>query len=158
MRIYISRLRSLGPRLSRQDEQLLAVTCWRVWLMTLGLSNRRVIVDPEKKVIRIQGRILWFFARKKRVKFEHIRAIAYGYTDVGSLDIYTVGLKLISRDDDYRHLFRLVGECTPVADGFWADSPHWGRHRVGYSGTQDIEARTFVDLLSALTGKSIEPP
>jgi hypothetical protein len=126
--------------------------------MTLGLSSRRVVVDPEEKLIRIQDRILWFFARKERVQFADIRAIAYGYAERGPLDVYTVGLKLIGKDD-YRLLFRLVGLRPYVNEDetFWADSSAWRQFPVEFSGTQDIEARTFVDLLSELTTKSVEP-
>jgi hypothetical protein len=40
---------------------------------------------------------------------------------------------------------------------FWADSSAWRQFPVEFSGTQDIEARNFVDLLSELTTKSVEP-
>ena len=164
---FVSRLFSFGPRIFKENDQLHAVTGWRVWLMTLGLANRLVIVDPVKKVLRIHDRILWFIPKARRFKFDHIRAVAYGYSDANSFggfnfvrdtyDFFSVGIKLHGDSDIHQHLFRFFGEGSFVNEGPFPDWWYWEEYLTDVAGTQESESRRFVDLLYRMTRTTIEP-
>lgn len=167
MALFASRLLSLDPRIRKRGKQLHATTGWRTWLLTLGLCDRAVVVDPAARVVRIRDRVCWLFPRRRRVRFDHIRAVAYGYSDpnaVGGLnfardtfDVFTVGLKLHADRDDYRHLFRFVGEGSFINDG---PLPNWfylGEYVFDAEASQEGESRAFVTVLARLTGKPVEP-
>jgi hypothetical protein len=162
-----SRLFSIGPRFSKDRGVLRAVTGWRVWLLTLGLANREVIVNPDRQVILIRDRRFWFFPSKKTIKFSHIRAIAYGYSDqndFGALnlardtfDVFRVGLKLHGDYDNYQHLFRFMGEGSFVNDGPLPDWFYWEDYLFDLEGTQTAESKLFVELLMKMTKARLEP-
>ncbi|MFO0935597.1 MAG: hypothetical protein U0798_03660 [Gemmataceae bacterium] len=168
MPLLTTSLLSFGPRIHRVRNQLHAVTGWRVWLMTLGLSNRRVVVDPDQKMLRIHDRILWFFPKKRSFKFRHIRAVAYGYSDQSggsifslahdSYDVFSVGIKLHGDDNTYRHLFRFLGDGTFVNDSYYPDWWYWEEYLTDCEGSQERESRRFVELLlKMIGGATIEP-
>ena len=143
------------------------MTGWKVWLLSLGLVNRRVVVDPEDRVIRVFDHVLWVFPRTRRYRFDQIRAISYGYSDVvafggfnlvrDSYDLFTVGLKLHDESDPYRHLFRFWGDGTFVNDGPTPNWWYWQEYLWDAEGTQESESRHFVDLLFRMTKTTIEP-
>ncbi|MBX9578971.1 MAG: hypothetical protein K2X87_01570 [Gemmataceae bacterium] len=167
MALFTSRLLSLGPRIRKAGGKLHAVTGWRVWLLSLGLCNRAVVVDPAARAVFIRDRVCWFFPRRRRVRFDHIRAVAYGYSDPNAFgglnlardtfDVFSVGLKLHADGDDYQHLFRFVGEGSFTNDG---PLPNWfylGEYVFDAEGAQEGESRAFVTVLCRLTGKPVEP-
>lgn len=167
MALWTSRLFSIGPRISRQRGRLWIVTGWRTWLLTVGLANREVIVEPERKVLRIRDRIFWFFSRKRTIKFSFIRAIGYGYSDEAefgglnmarnTFDIYRVGLKLHGDYDNQLHLFCFMGEGSFTNDGPLPDWFYWEDYLFDVAGDQCSESRLLVELLMKMTGAPLVP-
>jgi hypothetical protein len=165
---FSSGLFSRGPKISWSGEKLVAVTGWFEWVVTLGLRNRRVAVDPERERVFIRDRVFWVFTRRRSIRFGLIRAVAYGYSDGAMLgprwsaretyDVYDVGLKEIGPDPVVHHLFTFAGLGTFVNDGVMPDWWYWQERLVDVSGRQGIDSREFVEALSALIGKPVEPP
>ncbi len=58
---------SLGPRIEKSGETLIARTSFGQALIYLGLFRRRVEVDPARRVISIQDRYFWLFPRERSV-------------------------------------------------------------------------------------------
>ncbi len=170
MALFVSRWYSLCPRLHKDEGQLRAVTGWRVWLMTLGMAYREVVIDPRKRTIRVHDRVLWLFSWTRKARFERVRAVTYGYTDENSfggfnkvrdtLDIFKVGLRLHAKggSDEHWHLFRFMGDGSFVNDGPFPDWLYWDEYLFDVSGTQQRESRVFVDLLARMIGTEVTPP
>jgi hypothetical protein len=84
--------------------------------MTLGMWYRRVTVDVVQKEIAMRSHWLWVFARSRRIPFESVAAVTYGYSDLSrggdlvgahdSVAVFAVELRL--RDDREVHLFTLA--------------------------------------------------
>jgi hypothetical protein len=116
--------------------------------------------------VRIERRVLWVFVKRRRIPFDWIRAVTYGYADWSfsqwfaqafhTLDVFRVGLRL--KDDTERHFFTFFGEGTFKNDSVWADWVHGEKFFVDLSGTQERESRVFVELLSKLIGVGVVPP
>ena len=77
----VSGLLSLGPRIRKDENRLIAVTGWRVGLLTLGTMLRRVEVDAASKTVLIHSRYLWLFQHTRSLRFRDIEAVTYGYSD-----------------------------------------------------------------------------
>jgi len=155
---------STCPRVRKCNGRLIAVTAWRLRIMTLGCMYRKVIVDPKKEEVVIARRYFWAFARRRRIKFAGIAAITYGYQDLAanswswahdSVDLFSVGLRLHSGDE--RHLFHFYGDGTFENDGPWPDWLYWDDYLFDTSGTQQRESKAFVDLLSKMIRVPVIP-
>jgi hypothetical protein len=158
---------SICPRVAKQRGRLIASSAWRFRVLTLGLLQRQVIVDPKEQVVIIRRRVGWFFRQMRRIRFSWIKAIGYGYSDVSgnstwtvwgtykTADNFTVQLKLHGGDDV--HLFYFYGEGPLNNAGPLPDWFYWDDYLLDLSGTQAQESRTFVELLSRMTGAPIEP-
>jgi hypothetical protein len=159
------RLLSIGPRIQKLNDKLLASTARHVQLISLGLCLRHVVVDPQKRELTIAGRYLWFFQSQRRVKFGDVEGVTYGYQDWAmgsildsahdSLDLYSVGLRLYDGDD--LTLFHFFGDGAFTHDGTWPDWMYWDQYAFDMSGTQDRDSRLFVDLLSRMIGVAVMP-
>jgi hypothetical protein len=153
-------LLSIGPRLEKRDGQLIARTCWRVWLAFLGSYERRLTVDPKRQNISIFRRYLWFFRRTKEIPFHSVKAVLYRYTDVSgntnwawwgqTYDHFTVGLQL--HDFEEVNLFHFFGEGTFVNNTRLPDWLFWEQYVTTVSGTQEQESRAFAELLQHMIG------
>jgi hypothetical protein len=163
---------ALCPRLSRRKGRLIATTAWRLRVLTLGALYRQVIVDVKERVVVVRGRYFWFFKRARRIRFDHIKAIGYGYSGVAASDWYdgwnwhgvwtrkpadnfTVQLKLHGGGDV--HLFSFYGEGAFENVGPLPDWFYWEDYLFDLSGTQTQESRAYVELLSRMTGAPVEP-
>jgi hypothetical protein len=163
---FVSRLFSICPHVNKQGNRLVASTAWLVRILTLGWLYRKVLVDPEKKEIRIYRRYFWVFPRRRRIRFAAVEAVTYGYEDWApdasyswshdSVDCFAVGLRLL--DGEELHLFYFYGDGTFSNDGPWPDWLYWEEYAFDSSGTQEKESRAFVELLSKLMGVSVVPP
>jgi hypothetical protein len=157
---------SICPRLSKRNGKLVAATAWRVRILMLGWLYREVIVDPKREALTIYHRYFWAFTGRRRLPFDAIEAVTYGYQDWAagaswswahdSVDLYSVGLRL--RDGDEVHLFYFYGDGTFRNDGPWPDWLYWDDYVFDTSGTQERESRAFVELLSKMMGVSVVPP
>ncbi len=158
------RFLSLCPRIRKEEDRLVASTPWRLRLLTMGAYLRTVVVDPDRKQIVIRRRLLWFIVRKRRVPFDAVRGVTYGYRDMtpggswmwahDSSDLFHVGLKLDSLDKV--HLFSFFGDGTFHNDGPLPDWLYWDNYLFDMSGTQERESRAFVELLSKMIKAPVE--
>lgn len=160
------RLFALCPRLTKNEERLIASTAWRMRIGLLDAVYRRVIVEPSARKLTIAGRYLWLIHRKREIPFNKIQAVTYGYDDMAmgssfsyshdSSDWFTVGLRLV--DDSEMHLFYFIGEGTFNNNGPLPDWMYWSDFAFDVSGSQEQESRVFVDLLSKIIGVKVVPP
>lgn len=167
MALWSSRWLSLGPRIRKVRGKLIATTSWRGWLLTLGLCNRRVVVDPDQEKTIIRDRYFWFFPSCKTIRFGQVRAIAYGYGDANqwgglnyardTLDVYRVGLLLHGDYDNFQHLFSFIGEGSFVNEGPWPDRFYWEEYLIDVEGSQAAESKLFVELLMKMLKVRLEP-
>jgi hypothetical protein len=156
---------AMCPRLTRRRGRLIATTAWRQRVMTLGAIYRQVIVDPKQQVVIVRRRYFWFFKRARRIPFDHIKAIGYGYSDASGgswlpgghkpCDNFTVQLKLHGGGDV--HLFSFYGDGAFQNNGPFPDWYYWSDYALDLSGTQTEESRAYVELLSKMTGAPVEP-
>jgi hypothetical protein len=156
---------SVGPRIRKERGRLIATTSWYHRIITLGLVLRKVIIDPDRKLVVIRNRYAWFFTGTTKVPFRFVKAITYGYHDVNpegwwawthdSADVFKVGLKLI--DLERVHLFRFYGEGTFTNNGPMPDWMYWPEYLFDVAGDQESQSRAFVELLAKMIAVTIEP-
>ncbi len=162
---FFTRLFSLCPRIRKDEDRLVASTPWRLRLLTLGTFFRQVIVDPDRKEVIIRRRYFWLFPRERRIPFEAVRGVTYGYQDVtpgaswfwahDSTDLFRVGLKLDRLDEV--HLLSFFGDGTFTNDGPLPDWFYWENYLFDLSGIQERESRAYAELLSKMLNAAIEP-
>src|SRR5438552_1205170 len=109
---FYSSLLCVGPRIWKRGHRLVARSGWKTRLLTLGLSNKELVVDPKAREVHLRRRRFWFWRRGTRIRFDTIAGVIYRYGD-GSVrpwggagdtfDIYSVGLRL--HGDEEVHLF-----------------------------------------------------
>jgi hypothetical protein len=160
-----SRLFSICPRVSKRGRRLVASTAWRLRLLTLGLLYREVLIDPKKQELLIRRRFFWAFSRRRRIRFQAVEAVTYGYQDWAlgaswtwahdSVDLFSTGLRLHGGEEV--HLFSFYGDGTFTNDGPWPDWLYWEDYLFDMSGTQERESRAFVELLSKMIGVPVIP-
>lgn len=160
------RLLSVGPRITRDGDLLVAVTGWKMRFLTLSLLLTRMTVDPERRVVLIERRLGWIFTRRRKIKFDWIAAVTYGYSDQSlsgwvsqahdSFDVFSVGLRL--HDDDEFRLFAFFGNGTFTNESIWPDWMYGGRYYADLTGTQESESRTFAEALVQILDVPLLPP
>ncbi|AIE85439.1 hypothetical protein [Fimbriimonas ginsengisoli] len=162
-----SRIFAFRPKLSKEGQLLVATTGWRAHLFSLGFGSRKVVVDPHLRVVRLQIRKWWFYRTSKRIEFDWVEEILYGYNDMSAgaswsahqaQDLFTVGLLLKNREEVT--LFRYYGEGEFVNDGVWPDWFYWEDNLVSpyLRNTQEGESLMYCDLLSRMIGVPIGNP
>jgi len=164
MPIY-SPLLSFCPRVRKVKGTLVARTNLQLRILTLGLMNRKVRVDPKKEEVTISRRLFWFYPRRRRISFKRIAAVTYGYQDWSpdaywswahdSVDLFSVGLRLHGGDEV--HLFHFYGDGTFQNDGPLPDWWYWDDFLFDFSGTQERESKLFVNALSKIIGVEVVP-
>lgn len=161
---FVSSLFSLGPKISREGRRLVARTSVPVLLLTLGLSYKRVVVDPAARAVTIERRFAGVFRTERRIPFDAIDAIVYQYGDLNpttalgftgdAVDRFAVGLRL--RGSPYPvHLFSFVGEGSFQNTTIWPDWFYWEELAFDMRGTQEEESKVFVTLLEQVMKKPI---
>ena len=161
----VSSVFSVCPRVKKRQGQLTADTAWRVRILTVGTLYRKVVVDPQKKVLTISRRYFWLFGRRRRIKFEAIEAVTYTYEDLSldanlswahdSVDFFSVGLRLDNLEE--LRLFYFFGAGTFTNEGPLPDWMYWEEYLSDVSGSQESESRRFVDLLGKMIGVEVVP-
>jgi hypothetical protein len=158
-----SRFLSVCPRISKSKGKLVATTALLLRILTLGCLYRKVVVDPKRRRLTLSRRYFWLFFRRRRIRFEWIEAVTYGYQDWAlgssatwahdSTDVFSVGLRLHGGNE--LRLFSFFGDGTFSNNGPLPDWLYWGNYLFDTSGTQEKESRLFVELLSRMIGVSV---
>ncbi|HWA83564.1 MAG TPA: hypothetical protein VG820_09035 [Fimbriimonadaceae bacterium] len=160
-----SRLVAVRPRVSKAGNKLVAVSDWRSQLWSIGFGGRRLVVDPALKTVRVVFRRFWFVRTSRRIEFDWVSEVIYGYNEVSpgwgayrEDDLYTVGLKL--KNGDELTLFRFFGEGDFVNNTVWPDWMFWDDFLIAnYTrGPQERESLLFADLVSRMIGVPISNP
>jgi hypothetical protein len=163
---FVSSLLSIGPRIHKEDDRLIATTGWRFGLLTLGAVLRRVEIDATSQTVSIHNRYLWLVGHTTKIRFRNIRAVTYGYSDCSpnsflsfahdAIDVFSTGLRL--HDDREITLFTFFGNGAFVNNGPFPDWCYWSDYAFDMTGTQGSESRLFVDLLSKMLDVEVQPP
>ncbi|HVT11298.1 MAG TPA: hypothetical protein VHE55_03450 [Fimbriimonadaceae bacterium] len=160
-----SRLVAVRPRVSKVRNTLVAVSDGRSQLWSLGFGGRRLVVDPALKTVRVVYRRFWFFRTSRRIEFDWIAEVIYGYRDWSTgwgayreQDLFTVGLKL--KNGEELILFRFFGEGDFVNNSVFPDWMFWDDFVIAnYTrGPQERESLLFADLVSRMVGAPISNP
>jgi hypothetical protein len=162
---FRSSLFSICPRIYKKDGLLVASTSWKFRVLTLGMLSRRVEVDRERKAVVIQRRYVWFITFRRRIPFQFIEAVTYGYNDIAAAapwslthdgsDLFRVGLRLHGLEEV--HLFFFYGDGTFTNNGPFPDWLYWPNYVFDVTGTQDKESQTFAKVLSNMIAAPVEP-
>jgi len=160
-----SRLINVRPRVAKKGSLLVASSDWKSQLWSLGFGGRRLVVDPAQKTLRMVVRKFWFFRSSRRIEFDWVQEILYGYSDMSAgwgayqeNDLFTVGLLL--KNGERLTLFRFFGEGDFVNNSIWPDWMFWEDYLLAnYTrGDQERESLLFADLVSRLVGVQIGNP
>ncbi len=165
---------SFGPTVRQSGRRLVVRTGRRVRWLTVGLADRTVVVDPDKRVVRVCNRRWWMSEQTDKYPFDLIAGVTFGLpgwwasnpaaypyvgvTDTSEYEVYSVGLRLYGYADGDVHLFRFAGAGYSVGVG--ASMPlwfSWYQALGGVSGTHEAQAHRFVDALAGVIGKPIVP-
>jgi len=160
------RFLAICPRLKKTGDSLHIMTGVGLFVLTLGLMQRQVVIDPVRRVIVVSSRYAWFFTRHREMPFSDVEAVTYGYEELSagssfswnwnSLDSFIVGLRLV--DDSEFTLFTFWGEGQFNNDGPFPDWLYFCDLALDLVGSQDKESRLLVDLLSKIVDVSVVPP
>lgn len=161
--IVLARLFQIQPKVESKNGKLVAASDWRSQLISLGFGSRRLEVDPRAKVMRFWVRSWWFVTRVKRIEFDWVDAVLYGYSDLGggewsthrSIDLFTVGLRLKNRE--IVKLFRFCGQGSFVNASAFPDEFYWQEFAIDplVHGNQETGSLTLAEALSRVIGVEI---
>lgn len=156
------------PRIRRRGRMVAITSGLRVVVMTLGLLHRTVLLDLDQNVLRIIDRRGWFFRRYRRIPFERVAAVTYGYQDTAPFssvsmeyrqwDLYTVGIRL--RDQEDVLLFRFFGQGDYINNSLLPDWMFTDEIVIAEltRGGQETRSRLLVELLSHVMNVDIINP
>ncbi len=163
MSLFVWRLPGLamGPKFRAKDGQLRSRSNLVLCFLTLGLYFKRVVVDSQRKFVRIRRRVLWFMRFERQVQFSESKRIDYSYqetaTSWNSLGwtqdaIDTFKVSLVLHDESWVKLWTFVGEGSGETGlmGVWM-----GDDEVDFEGSQQEDSLYFVELLQYFTGKPL---
>ena len=165
MSIITRKLRflSTGPKVWIESGRLMARTSWIVQTLTLFSHSKEVCVDRDQQLVTIRARYLWVITRHREIPFDNIRRIDYSYSSIPTsfsliagptdqLDRFTVSLCLFNPRRPIK-LFSFSGEGA-VATG-WTGVLLGDDSIVDFSGDQEGRSLSYIDLLTAFTGKTL---
>jgi hypothetical protein len=151
------------PNVRCEGSLLVIESGWRTAMLTLGGRPRRVSVDRQNRIIRIQDRRFWAFTNRDVIAFDRIQEIIYSYNDAlesnwvshDSEDIFRVGLWL--KDGKELILFRFFGQGEFVNNSLWPDWMMAGDILPGQIVTHDMDSQSIslADVLSKVVGVPI---
>jgi hypothetical protein len=160
-----NRVVAFRPRVSKEGNVLIARSGWRSQLFCLGFAGRKVTVDPQQKIVRIHYRRFWFASTSRRIQFDWVSEVLYGYNEVApewgaytESDLFTVGLKL--KTGEGVTLFRFYGAGDFVNNTIWPDWMYWDDFLTSpyLKGDQESESLLYADLLSRMIGVELTNP
>jgi hypothetical protein len=166
-----ARLLAVCPRVTETDDQIVARTSLKGFLVSLTLLHRVVTIDRSRKTVAIRRRLFWIIPRSRTIPFGHIDEILYSFEDWSittlldltgdTLDCYAVKLRLHGDEDVHLFHFFGEGEFQRGASNPWEtwlpDWFFWKDHALDMSGSQEADSRTFAELVSDYTGATISP-
>ena len=165
--MFRSSLFSNGPTFRKKGRKLIVRSSRLTRFRSLGLFNRTMTVDPDRKVIVVRDRRFWFDERVERYPFDLITGVSFhllqGLNHDPSiftsdrLESYAVGLKLYGQSDPDVHLFRFVGEGRMSNNGPFPDWVYWYEDLTDIVGTHEEAAQHFVKALGWVLMKPIVP-
>ena len=158
-----SRLFAIRPVIRKENGTLVAVSNWRTVLLTLGALQRKVVVDPRQRTIRLRMRRFWFVVKTRRIEFDWVQSVVYGHAEMstGSVlpmnayqeqDLFAVGLSL--KNGEELILFRFYGEGSFVNNSVFPDWMLWEGFLEAKLTAVDQESASsaFADVLAGLIG------
>jgi len=163
--LVFSRLVNVLPRVSKSGNTLVATSDWKSQIWCLGFGGRKVVVDPGQKLLRLFIRRFWFWRTSRRIEFDWVQEVLYGYFSTESgwgagqvSDLFTVGLQL--KNGDSLTVFRFFGEGDFVNNSIWPDWMYWeGYLLADYTrGDQERQSLLFADLLARMIGVPVGNP
>jgi FAD/FMN-containing dehydrogenase len=156
---------SVGPRVRRRGRRLVIRSGRATRIASLGLSDRTVVVDPDRRDITIRVRRFWFGRRADRIPFDLIAAVTFHFLAspnhdatvfaADRVEAYAVGLRLHGASDPDVHLFWFVGEGRVTNTGPFPDWVYWYQAVSDVCGTHEEEAQQFITALSRVVNKPI---
>jgi hypothetical protein len=163
--LIFSRLVNVLPKVSKSGDLLVATSDWKSQIWCLGFGGRKVIVDPTQKIVRLLIRRFWFFRTSRRIEFDWIQEVLYGYYSTGTgwgayqeSDLFNVGLQL--KNGESLTLFRFFGEGDFVNNSIWPDWMYWEDRLVAnYTrGDQERQSLLYADLVARMIGVPVGNP
>ncbi|MBI1335165.1 MAG: hypothetical protein JST12_16680 [Armatimonadetes bacterium] len=150
------------PVIRAENPFLVIESGWRTALLTLGGRKRRVTIDPNNRIVRIQDRTFWFVRNNQVITFDRVQEVVYTYRDImGSNwfshteeDLFRVGLWL--RDGKEVILFRFYGQGDFVNNSIWPDWMKWDEIIPGEIVRHNMESESQV--LAGALGHMIGVP
>jgi hypothetical protein len=164
-RTFSARLINASPGMSRRGDIMIAKSNWRQQFWTLASSSRTVEIDPKLRIVHIFDRRFWLYRRSRRIEFDWIAAVTFGYTNMSpgllvrqEYDLYKVGLRL--KNSDQVHLFSFFGEGDFVNDWIWPDFFYWHEMLLAdwNRGDQTRLSEAYSDVLSKMIGVAVVDP
>ncbi|HWD38378.1 MAG TPA: hypothetical protein VG944_05985 [Fimbriimonas sp.] len=151
------------PAIKKEGGLLAIESTWKTALLTLGGRHRRVLVDPKNRGIILTDRRFWLFRSSRRIPFDAIVSILYGYVDLADSwfshydeDLYTVGLNLTNGTSVA--FFRFFGQGSFTNNSIYPDWCFWEENMVSKTAQHDMESEsaTLAGVLSHITGAPLE--
>ena len=146
------------PRITVEDDTLVARTSIPGWLLTLTLLHREVRFAPDRKRVTVDRTLCWFFRKQTQVRFSQIQSISYTYEDWNmstslgysghTRDCFSVGLNLSG--NRHLHLFRFLGAGNFIDNSRFPDWMGWSEHRFDITGIQGEASKAFVEVLETM--------
>lgn len=166
IQILLERILQFCPRISKQNNVLVASSPWRAHLLCFGFGGRQVSIDPARKLIAIAIRRFWFFTSTQVLTFDRVLYVLSGYRDWSlstwsvfgayrDRGVYTVELRLTTGERIM--LFRFYSEGDFINDGFMPDFMYWDDYMDAAltKGNQGQKSEVFAKLVAGLVGRPI---
>ena len=160
------KLFNIEPTVTKEGQLLIIKSGWRAHLLSLGAASRKVTVDPVSRVVRIKGRRFWFFGWSRRIEYDWIDRISYGYTGIGGWawgegttdDLFTISLEL--KDNTDVLLCRFYGSGDFYNKTIMPDWWYFGDQMLAdvSRGTQEENSSSLIRLLENLIGVPVVNP
>lgn len=161
----MSRITCQRPKVRKTGGKLVATSDWRAHLWSLGFGSRKVVVDPAQKIVRIFYRRFWLARTSRRIQFDWVEEVEYGYNQLNpgfwayqENDLFTVALKL--KNGEIVVLFRFYGEGDFVNNSVFPDWFYWEDYLEAAitRGSQEGDSLGYADVVAALIGVPIGSP
>ncbi len=157
---FTGRFFAIGPRIWRDGDTVVARSNWFSQLLCLGFAGRRVTIDPKGRALRIRYRSFWLFTFSRRLEFDWVSHVLYGYYGTGgwSYGAYqedeVFSIKLVLKNAEEVLLFRFAGEGDFVNNTFLPDWMFWWDSTVANlcKGPQEAQSLMYAETVSQLVG------
>jgi len=157
----IGMLINVEPAISKEGQLLVIRSGWRAYLFTLGAVSRKVTIDPVLRVVHLSGRRFWLFTWARRIEYDWIQQISYGYWSMGGQiplsegtqkELFTVSLDL--KNNTQVLICRFFGGGDFYNNTIMPDWWYYGDQWVSEAarGSQEEHSSALVNLLQNLIG------